>query len=95
MHAYSSVVLLLLRYPARSNIESNTGVMMTLPANTLLVTNFCTFDEMQQRTRMTQWSHYGCPGIVYDYGNKELGGSDRVLRYCGCYCHEGENNGNT
>lgn len=55
-------------------------------ASKLLVTNFCTADIRSQRTRNDQWSHNGCPGIVWDYGNNKLGSNDRTLRYCGCWC---------
>lgn len=57
-------------------------------AKRLVVTSFCTYNEVRQRTRMAQWSHSGCPGTVYDYGSNKLGGNKYVLRYCGCNCHE-------
>lgn len=56
-----------------------------LPAMATLVTNYCTTNEARQRTRMEQWSHDGCPGEVWDYDYKP---GDRVLRYCGCWCHD-------
>ena len=61
-----------------------------LPRMVTLVTNNCEDRPGLDRVRdefPSMYSHAGCPGQVWDYGTT-IDVNDRVLRVCGCWCHE-------